>query len=185
MDSLAYQITVRSVRECLGTLPIGSNALDYAYDEALKRVKSRELPSRELAVKTLSWIVYAQRPLHFSQVQHALAIEIGKKDLDPENLNDIGTIISTCAGLVMVNERRIRLLHYTTQGYLVRTGPYHLPNAHQINASSCRTYLQFNDFAHGVPYQHEGVLSDSTNLYSINRSHCRDRIRGIHFFGTL
>jgi len=54
MDSLAHQITVRSVRKCLEILPIGSNALDYAYDEAMKRVKSRELPSRELAMKTLS-----------------------------------------------------------------------------------------------------------------------------------
>lgn len=77
----------------------------------------------ELAKQVLSWIVCARRQLTAVEVQHALAVEIGEAEFDPENLPDVDNMISVCAGLVTVGEGTnvIRLVHYTVQEYFERT----------------------------------------------------------------
>ncbi|KAJ7816836.1 hypothetical protein B0H14DRAFT_2374382 [Mycena olivaceomarginata] len=64
----------------------------------------------------------AKRPLRPSELREALAVEPGANALDPENLLDMSTVISICAGLVVINVKddTIRLIHYTIQNYLER-----------------------------------------------------------------
>jgi hypothetical protein len=60
---------------------------------------------------------------YISELQHALAVEVGEAELDEENLPEIEDIVSVCAGLVTIDEESgiIRLVHYTTQEYFERT----------------------------------------------------------------
>jgi len=70
------------IKSALAELPRGSEALDKAYEEATKRINSQTPGLHNLAKGVLSWIIYAQRPLTTKELQHALAVEPGKKELD-------------------------------------------------------------------------------------------------------
>jgi len=49
-------------------------------------------------------ITCAMRRLTSSELQHAIAVEVGKHELDAENITDIELIVSVCAGLVVIDE---------------------------------------------------------------------------------
>jgi hypothetical protein len=85
------------------------------------------------------------------ELQHALAIEVGKPKPDEENLPDIEDIVSTCAGLVVVDEGSniIRLVHYTTPEYFERTWNSWFSNAQSDITVACVTYLSYHDFGTG------------------------------------
>lgn len=87
----------------------------------------------------------------YIEIQHALAIEPGTSAFDEENLDDIDEIVSHCAGLVTVDEETqiIRLVHFTTQDYFRRYGTEILASAQQDIATSCLTYLLYDEFGDG------------------------------------
>ena len=84
------------------------------------RISSQHIDDVKVAHDVLSWIVYANRPLHIEEVQHALAIEPELTDIDDEALIDEELLTSVCMGLVTVDRdsKIIRLIHYTSQEYL-------------------------------------------------------------------
>jgi hypothetical protein len=86
-----------------------------------------------------------------SELQHALAVEIGEPELDEENLPQIEDMVSVCAGLVTVDEESsiIRLVHYTAQEYFERTQKQWFPYAESDITKTCVTYLSFNNFGSG------------------------------------
>jgi ankyrin repeat protein len=135
----------------LERLPKGSDALDYAYQEAMERIRGQKPGFQELAKQVLSWITCAKRPLTTLELRHALAVEEGESELDRENLPEIEDIVSVCAGLVTVDEESdiIRLVHYTTQKYFERTQMICFPNAQKDIAKICITYLLFDVFDTG------------------------------------
>ena len=153
MDSLVGKMTPKVIKSALKSLLSGSNALDSACNDAMERIERQNPDHRNLAKRTLMWITYAQRLLHVEEIQHALATELGKSDLDGDNVDDSGDIESVCASLVIVDTDHhlrgpvLRLVHYTTQEYLRRTGVIHFPNAAETIASSCLTYLIFDIFS--------------------------------------
>ena len=105
--------------------------LDYAYDQTVDRINGQKSGFKELAMKVLSWITVAKRPLTTSELQCALAIKASKSELDPGDLPQLGDMVSVCCGLVTVDEESgiIRLVHYTTQEYFERTRSRWFPNA--------------------------------------------------------
>ncbi|KAJ7706788.1 hypothetical protein B0H17DRAFT_918495, partial [Mycena rosella] len=117
MDSLTTKHTVKAVRDALSSMP---GNLDSIYDEVVERINRQSEDDKKLAWCTLSWVTNAKRPLRPSELREALAVEPGATDLDPDNLLDIDMILSVCAGLVVINQadKRLRLIHYTTQNYL-------------------------------------------------------------------
>jgi hypothetical protein len=128
-----------------------SNALYGAYKEAMERIKHQPGDFPKLARMVLSWITFAKRPLTTSELQHALAVEIGASKLDEENLPDTEDMVSVCAGLVTIDEKShiIRLVHYTTQEYFERTGAIWFPDAQTDITETCITYLSFQIFETG------------------------------------
>jgi ankyrin repeat protein len=106
---------------------------------------------RELAMKVLSWITCAKRPLNTLELQHALATKVGKSKLDHGDLPHIRDIVSVCLGLVTVDEESniIRLVHYTTQEYFKRTQNHWFPMAESDITKICVTYLSFSVFESG------------------------------------
>ena len=51
-----------------------------------QRVEEQNQSSRDLAFKALAWANGAARPLTALELQHALAVELGKGSLDIETL---------------------------------------------------------------------------------------------------
>jgi hypothetical protein len=81
----------------------------------MERINNQNKQKKALAVKVLSWITRAKRPLTLLELRHALGVEVGMFELDQINLSDTEDIIAVCAGLVTTEEENgiIRLVHYT------------------------------------------------------------------------
>ena len=150
MDSLIDKTSPKAIKTALKALPRGSDALDLAYDQAMERIYSQKPGFRNLAERVLEFIIYAVRPLHVLELQHALAVEIGQPTLDCDNITDVGELISVCAGLVKIDQRSsTQLVHYTVQEYLKRSRSRYFPDAQQKLAATCLTYLTFDKFRSG------------------------------------
>jgi hypothetical protein len=145
IDSIAAKLTVKGIRDGLNTLPLD---LSGTYDEVVHRINRQSEEEKKLAWLVLSWVTNAQRPLKPSELRVALAIEEKTTKLDPENLLDTETMLSVCAGLVVINEEdnRVRLIHYTIQDYLERIQDREFPHAHTKITTTCITYLLFDTF---------------------------------------
>lgn len=57
------QHTLGDFEETLKTLPKGANALNETYTDDIARIKQQNDSDKEAAMKVLSWIFFARRPL--------------------------------------------------------------------------------------------------------------------------
>jgi hypothetical protein len=151
LDSLIDKTTPRAIRRALEKLPKGSDALDQAYQEVMKRIQGQEAGFHELAKRVLSWVTCARRPLSTLELRHALAVEVKNSEFGEDNLQEIDEVISVCAGLVIIDEKSdiVRLVHYTTQEYFERTWIFWFSGAQTDITTTCVTYLSFDDFKSG------------------------------------
>ncbi|KAM0321343.1 hypothetical protein ACHAQA_010172 [Verticillium albo-atrum] len=152
LDSLKGKRSPRAVRKVLETLHAGPQAYDRAYNDAIERIKGQLEDEEELAMQVLSWIICAKRPLSTTELQHALGVELGERELYLDNLSPVKHIISVCAGLVTVDEESsiIRLVHYTTQEYFMRMRTRWFPKAQVEITEACATYLSFHAYDGGA-----------------------------------
>jgi len=114
---LSEQRTVRAVRTKAENLPSG---LDKTYDDVMERISKQAPADVDLAFKVLSWVTYAKRPLKPEELQYAVATAPGMTSLDDDDLTDVEDLLSFCAGIAIVDRESnvVRLVHYTTQGFL-------------------------------------------------------------------
>ncbi|KAI3337266.1 hypothetical protein HD806DRAFT_518169 [Xylariaceae sp. AK1471] len=153
LDSLRGKPSRKAVRTALSKLAKGSaGAYDIAYDDAMARITGQLLDQKDLALQTLSWITSAKRPLTTEELRHALGVELNETEFDEDNLSDLQDIVSSCCGLVTIDEQNdiIRLVHYTTQEYFDRTRTLWFPFAESEVAKTCVTYLSFDAFGSGM-----------------------------------
>ncbi|KAI9740913.1 MAG: hypothetical protein M1818_004519 [Claussenomyces sp. TS43310] len=151
LDSFIGKRSPKAIRAALKKLPSGSTAYDHAYTDAMIRIEGQTLDQEELAKQVLLWITCATRPTTMSELQDALAVEVGESKLDEENLPQLEDLITVCAGLVTVDEESdiIRLVHYTAQDYFQRQQSTWFPNAAAEITTVCITYLSFDTFNSG------------------------------------
>ena len=128
-----------------------ANALRCSYDRMLNRLKAQGKIKEEIGMTALMWVLHSERPLRVDELCHALAVEIGSADLDPENAPSIGTLLNCCQGLLVVDEEAstVRLIHPTLQEYLSTRSDL-FDRAHSMIAETCLTYLNFQRFK-GLP----------------------------------
>jgi hypothetical protein len=100
-----------------------SNAYDHAYSETMNRIECQGLNASELVKRTIGWIINAKTILTITELEHALAVEIGTSEFDETNITDIEQLTSYCCGLVLVDKQttKVKLVHYTTQNYFEST----------------------------------------------------------------
>jgi hypothetical protein len=160
LSSLDDKPTPKAIRNALKDFQTESQGLGEeekvrilarAYEQAMERINGQKPGLKDLAKRVLFWITCAKRPLATSELQHALAVEVGEPKLDEENLPQIEDVVSVCAGLITVDEESgiIRLVHYTTQEYFKRTRGRWFPNAETDITKVCLTYLSFHAFENG------------------------------------
>ena len=151
MQSLKDKVSRRKINEALAQLPRGSGsaASKIAYDETLNRIRGQEKGFCELAIATLCWISLAIRPLTLRELQCALSIEPGDTAMDETNFFDEETLVSVCAGLIVVDHESqiIRLAHYTTQEYFESQQDFLFSDKQNLLATTCLTYLSFDEFS--------------------------------------
>ena len=97
----AAALSTKHVRKKLDSLP---TTLKDTYDETMSRINCLEDDHKAIARKSLAWITYAFRPLLLRELQHAIGIEPNSVELDEEALVEGHSIISLCAGLVVIDQ---------------------------------------------------------------------------------
>ncbi|EGX50654.1 hypothetical protein AOL_s00075g80 [Orbilia oligospora ATCC 24927] len=154
-ESVRTKTSKKKIRIALDTFGkqsgFSTDAYKRAYEGAMERIKSHNKDSEELAKQVLMWVVYATRPLTVSELQCALAVEIGTHAFDEENIPDINRMISVCAGLVIMeeNSKIMRLVHYTAQEYFEDHPQALSLNCHNDILEVCATYLSYDIFETG------------------------------------
>ena len=160
MDSLAKEDNIRELKESLQSLP---KDLDKTYDNALERIRQQEPRKLARADQVLRLVSCARRPLRLEEIQQILSIRIGDMYIDPEAVPKSESVISTCCGLVVVEDdsQIVRLVHYTTGEYFQRKlQSYRNPEAHGYIAGVLITYLSFTTF---TTFSLMKVLQDATD----------------------
>lgn len=160
MDSLSKEDNIRELKESLQRLP---KDLDKTYDDALERIKQQDSRKLARADQVLTLISCAKQPLKLEEMRQALSIRKGDTFIDPEALPKTESLISTCCGLVVVEDESqiVRLVHYTTEEYFKRKlHRYCGLAAHGYFAGILITYLNFATFS---TFSLDKVIEDAMN----------------------
>jgi hypothetical protein len=161
----------REVENALDVLPSDLNA---TYIRILEQINGQGDYMRKLASKTFRWVIYAQRPLTTTELQHALVTEELYRPGSDLELDSIAVILGACANLIVEESREngakpiIRPIHYSVQefftGVHADTCPgFDLDNindpcyVHGKLAMTCILYLESN-LADQHPCQNPPIL---------------------------
>ena len=143
IDAILRETTTYGRRQKLKTMTEGLNLND-VYGATIERIKEQGGEKTRLGMAALMWISHSERLLQLDELSHALAVEIVSRDLNPERVPSVETLLSCCLGLIVIDREAstIRLIHFTLQEYLY-TYPNLFGPTHSIMAETCLTYLNF------------------------------------------
>jgi len=143
IDAILAEVTIRQRRKKLEEMTQG-NGLSEAYTATLTRIKAQKGHKSVLGFKALMWVLHSERPLRTKELCHALGVEIGSADLDPEGVPALRIVLASCLGLITieVSSLTVRLVHFTLQEYL-SDDPTLFHSPHSAIAEVCLTYLNF------------------------------------------
>ena len=141
IESILQESTIHRRRERLGKMTDGPG-LQGVYGATIERIKAQAGDKSRLGLGALMWISYAERPLTADELCHALAIELGSADFNPDNIPSIATLVSCCQGLISVDGEgtTVRLIHFTLKEYL-SARPDIFCRPHSTIAEICLAYL--------------------------------------------
>lgn len=179
MDALEDKQTSNEVRDVLEGLTHRSDTSDErpeqvtlyaAYDAVISRINAQRHGFRNRAMEILSWITNAMRPLSKDELKHALAVRVGKDNLDEGNV--VANLdVSICAGLVIIDSlnHEIRLAHYTTQEYLKdrHFKPPINTNPHDKITDVCVTYMMMYSVFRNGPCGHKDTYTDRITSFPL------------------
>jgi len=143
IDAILSEATIRKRRERLDLMTSGLG-LDGAYDATLDRIKGQGIGNSTLGMAALMWISFSERPMRIWELCEALAVEVGSRNMDYDNIPSEKKLLASCLGLVTVDESSIvRLVHFTLQEYFNQHSE-HFESPHSAMAEVCLTYLNFD-----------------------------------------
>ncbi|RPA92068.1 hypothetical protein L873DRAFT_1711498, partial [Choiromyces venosus 120613-1] len=141
IDAILGETSIFERREMLHRIPA---EFDDAYSMTLERVMKQRDDKAQLGIAALMWISFAERPLHVDELRHAISVEEGATDLNPDNIPSKETLLESCLGLITIDQGApiIRVVHVTLKEYLSNHSEL-FENAHSRIAETCLTYLNF------------------------------------------
>ena len=148
MNYLCSKRRPSEVRKSLNTL---AKDVHQFYDDCFQRLDASGEEDKQFALKVLSYVFYARRPLTMDELLHALSIDPDATDLVSEALYQDFIVFSVSSGLIRIDEEssRVRLAHHTLHEHLQKY-PEKLSGDHKRElAIACLTYLSFEAFAAG------------------------------------
>ncbi|KAK0118289.1 hypothetical protein ONS95_012585 [Cadophora gregata] len=173
LDYLCTLSTDKERRRALETLPAD---LFETYTRILNRVAKSTAGNRRLVERTLRWIHLAQFPLHVDTIATAVAVEIGSRSIDEDDISDQDSILKWCSSLVTKNEQTgiLSFSHFTVEEFLtdekllaipeLRDFYLNEPESQGIIAKVCLTYLQFPEFWHWDLRDSKSIIDKADEL---------------------
>ena len=125
-------LTEEEILEMLDDPPAGYSGL---YEQHMERISEDSLGriGSNVGMSALLWVVCARRPLRFSELQDALAINLKKVGFfNPSARRDKETVVRATAGLITIDSNEdaaVRLTHGTAQVYFDKNRDRWFPNA--------------------------------------------------------
>ncbi|EUC36296.1 hypothetical protein COCCADRAFT_73150, partial [Bipolaris zeicola 26-R-13] len=143
------------VKEALNTLPWN---LPDTYIRILERIETQAPYMRDLAIRSLSWVLYAERSLSTKELQTVVAINSKCKTQEDLRPISIEVILEACGNLLEEANRVIRPIHYTVQEFLTTAAhgkPQHAirrqlldsKSVHKILSLDCLMYIGLMSFS--------------------------------------
>ena len=156
-DKLLKQPSVEAVRQTLKSLP---EELDKVYDEIIQHriIENDNKDDARLGMQVLSWIAFQRRPMTIMELQQAIAVKDGDKDLREGYEIDEQTILEVTAGLLSIDlDKTISPHHYTAQEYFLESRKRWFPDAELHIAMAILTYLGYDEFSKPSQKDHDGA----------------------------
>lgn len=121
-------------------------SLNDTYERALDRLNSLPKQRRQIAFNVFAWLAYALRPLKFGELQTALSIRTGTKNINTHYFRSRKLMLEVCLGLVLIDTEsdEIRLLHFTLREFLLKR-PELGSSPESFIANTSLTVLCMND----------------------------------------
>lgn len=124
--------TVNQVNDALKCLPTG---LEEIHETIITRLDSTlRTGHRDLAIKILTWVVCAVRPLRLAELQEILRFEIRQGRAADHAFTDDDDLLYSeqdielaCGALVLCRNETLQLIHLSTKEILIRK-PNHMPS---------------------------------------------------------
>ena len=115
LDMLQRIRTLRALKDAPQALPAG---LDETYDRVLMSIGDGD---HEYVLRMLHWLVGSERPLSFTELAEAIALNPDKDHLDPaERLMFPEEIFELCGSLIRMEEdQTVVLAHFSVKEYLL------------------------------------------------------------------
>lgn len=149
MDFIRNLSTVGELRAALSALPMREE--DF-YGRSIIPIRDNEA-QRERAMKVLSWILKAKRPMKHQEIAHAVAI-IPDQPFIAGYLDFVAPVedlVDSCEGLVLINRESetLSFAHPTANEYLIASSEtLFLVDPDTTIAQACLTYLLFEEIQH-------------------------------------
>lgn len=135
----------------------------------MRRLQAGKTGNTNLALTTICWLFFAERPLRLKELLHALAVA-GSNPQVGKNIPAVSHVLNACAGLVVVDETNdtVGLFHKTFDDFLVENHTSFFPQGNETVGRTCVTYLSSDAFANGPCPE-----NDPASLWS--KSQAKDR----------
>ena len=161
METLKIQTTVKDLQKALDSLSTETN---FIYGNMLKRIHEQSQTDIRLAMKALSWVVLAYRPLSEKELLQAMAVEYGQTEYDCYGETQLSFIFTATLGFLTADSDRgaVRLVHRTALDYLEQNWKSIFPQAPIDIATTILTYLNFN--ALSLPCKGTGESTEDVEL---------------------
>ncbi|VUC31161.1 unnamed protein product [Clonostachys rosea] len=148
LEQLQSTYLARQVKMCLNVIATDINEF---YGNSLRRIDEEKGADRVLALRVLSYIFCARRPLSMDELVHAISTNPDMDDLANADLHEKFVILSNASGLIRLDEKTgsVRLTHLTLHEHLQKCPQRLLPDYEREFAASCLRYMSFEPFSVG------------------------------------
>jgi len=158
-------ISEREIKDLLQVMP---EEINEQYRSYFVRIRAQR--QGHLALRAISWIHFARRPLTAVELLEALSVRKEDERLERTGMTTMERILSITGGLIIYEKesKHVRLVHETLQEYLREWRSTILPDTHLSISEVLQTYLNFKKF--------NFLLGDSqtatwANISALSRDH--------------
>ena len=190
VDYIVKFPTAREIKQALGDLSIletmgidasnpergNEHRMNEVYDCILGAIREQPPEIQKYTFRALSWIGYATRTLTARELLVAISVEANQHQLDDNDMIGFEDLPDYCNGLVIVDGRVVRLVHFSARNYLDKHQAIPEDAKEAYHAIACSTYLAFDrlkQYNHGLfndfPFLKYAANNLTFNLSKVKR----------------
>jgi len=158
------------MKAALTTMP---KTTDAAFKDILERIQQQHPDTTIMALRALTWCLYARRPLHMDELRVAVVVEEG--DGEPRDGENSTSIVDCCLSFVAHHPStgKVGFIHPSVQRWLDNEPQRRIILQYHYLANTCLTYLNFDVFDVSVndskSVETNDILSKYVELYPFYR----------------